>query len=87
MDAPEVTDRIKKRILEKEIRKSALSKDIEAVDDFIDSMPDGIDKEIFEMLYLDGMTQQEAGENIGLERSTVSKRVNRCLKLSHNSHF
>jgi len=84
---PREADIIKKRMYEKTVRKTVLLKEIKEVEDFIDSMPDGIDKEIFEMLYLDGMTQREIGECIGLERSAISKRVDRYLELSHDSHF
>ena len=84
---PKEADRLKKRIYDKEVRKSVLLREIEMVERFIDSIPPGIDKEIFEMLYLDGMTQQEVGDAVGLERSAVSKRIDRYLKVSHNSHF
>lgn len=87
MAEPMESDRIKKRIHEKNMRRAILLEKNEKVEHFIDSMEEGIDKEIFEMLYLDGMTQQEVGECMGLERSAVSKRVDRYLKLSHNSHF
>lgn len=87
MAEPGEADRIKKRIHEKDMRRAYLLKEMGIVEDFIGSMQDGIDKEIFEMLYLDGMTQQEIGEYVGLERSSISKRVDRYLELSHNSHF
>lgn len=83
---PKESDRIKKRILEKETRKTELLKKISAVEDFIDQMQPGIDKEMFEMLFLDGMTQKEVGDELGFERSSISKRVDAILNLSHHSH-
>ena len=59
---------------------------IEMVEDFIDSMEPGIDKEIFEMLYYDGMTQKEVGDAVHLERSVVSKHVTNVLKFAHLAH-
>lgn len=87
MAEPKESAKINDRIRAKESRRNILLGEIEEVEDFIDGMPEGTDKEIFEMLYLDGMTQQEVGESVCLERSAISKRVDRYLKLSHNSHF
>lgn len=86
MPDPKKADRIKKRILEKESRKTILTNKIEMVEDFIDSMEPGIDKEIFEMLYYDGMTQKEVGDAVHLERSVVSKHVTNVLKFAHLAH-
>ena len=86
MADPKKADRIKKRIIEKESRKTVLINKTEMVEDFIDSMEPGIDKEIFEMLYYDGMTQKEVGEAVHLERSVVSKHVTNVLKFAHLAH-
>lgn len=83
MQEPKESERIRKRILEKEARKTILTQKIEMVENFIDSMEPGIDKEIFEMLYYDGMTQKEVGDIVHLERSVVSKHVTNALKLAH----
>ena len=37
-------------------------------------------KEIFEMVYLDGMTQKEAGDSLGYTQSMVSKVINADIK-------
>ena len=86
MAEPKKADMIRKRILEKESRKTVLMDKVKMVDDFIHSMEPGIDKEIFEMLYFDGMTQKEVGEAVGLERSVVSKHVSNVLKFAHLAH-
>lgn len=86
MPNPKEADRIRKRIFEKESRKSILIGKIELVESFIDSMDPGIDKEIFEMLFYDGMTQKEVGDAIHLERSVISKRVTNALKFARFAH-
>lgn len=86
MADPKKADRIKKRIIEKESRKTVLVNKVKIVEDFIDSMEPGIDKEIFEMLYYDGMTQKEVGEAVHLERSVVSKHVTNVLKFARLAH-
>lgn len=79
MADPKECDRIKDQIGDKEKRRGVLIKRIKNVEEFIKDMPCGMDKEIFEMLFLDGMSQKEVGEAVGLERSSVSKRVDKYL--------
>lgn len=87
MTDPERAAPIKARIRKKEERKAKLEAEIEEVETFIDALPEGMDKQIFEKTYLKGMTQQEIGEAVNLERSSISKKIGAVLKLSHNSHF
>ena len=84
---PERTAQIEARIRKKEQRKAELEAEIQEVEAFIDNLPEGIDKQIFEKAYLEGMTQREIGEAFNLERSSISKKIGAVLKLSHNSHF
>ena len=84
---PERTAQIEARIWKKEQRKAELEAEIQEVEAFIDNLPEGLDKRIFEKAYLAGMTQREIGEAFNLERSSISKKIGAVLKLSHNSHF
>lgn len=79
---PKESDKLERRILEKEKRKKQLEADIDAVEGFIDKLPEGIEKGIFEMVYLDGMTQEDAGKSLGYTQSMVSKIIKDALKHS-----
>ncbi len=50
------------------------------IDIFLATIYDSRDRLIFEYLYQDGMTQQEVAERLCLDRSTVSKVVDRYLE-------
>lgn len=52
------------------------------IDIFLTTIYDSRDRLIFEYLYRDGMTQQEVAERLFVERSTVSKVVDRYLEKS-----
>ena len=54
-------------------RQSAHGKENEEVKKYIEQLPVGMKKEIFEMVYLDGMTQKEAGESLGYTQARVSQ--------------
>lgn len=87
MAEPKAATAIKDRIREKEARREKLLADIEEVENFIASLPESIEKEIMEMIYIDGMSQQDVGDTLNLERSGISKKINACLKDSQHSHF
>ena len=50
------------------------------IDIFMTTIYDSRDRLIFEYLYRDGMTQQEVAERLCVDRSTVSKVVDRYLE-------
>lgn len=79
---PKLADPIRARIRKKEQRKAELVKEMQLVEDFISGMQAGIDKEIFEMVYLNGISQEKAGESIGYTQSMISKIISGYLKYS-----
>ena len=87
MPEPMEASRIREKIAAKEKRRSEIAQEMRQVEEHIERMPEGIDKQIFEMVYLDGMTQQEVGEILSLERSGISKKINAHFKLSQLSHL
>lgn len=64
---------LKMRIYEKEKRKDQLIRENEKVEKYIAAMPDGTVKDIFEMVFLDGMTQREAAECVGYTQARISQ--------------
>lgn len=88
MREPKAASTIKDRIRGRKKRKAWLEAEISEVEEFISAMPDGIEKQVFEMVYLDDMTQEEVGEILLMERSSVSKKISDYfLKNSQHSHF
>ena len=85
MDEPVEADEINRRIKIREDRREKIRAAVLEIEEFIAAIPDSADRQIFEMRFLDGKKQWEVADAIGVERSTVSKRVDGILKLSHNS--
>ena len=71
-------DRYQKRII-------GLQKETEAVEEFVEGISDSLTRRIFRMQYIEGMTQKKIAETVHLERSSVSKKIEAFLKVSHNS--
>ena len=80
MPEPREASRIREKIDLKEKRRSEIAGEMRQVEEHIEGVPDCTDKQIFEMVYLDGMTQQEAGESVGYTQSMVSRIIKRALK-------
>lgn len=80
MPEPREASRIREKIDLKEKRRSEITQEMRQVEEHIERMPEGIDKQIFEMVYLDGMTQQEAGESVGYTQGRISQIIKCWIK-------
>lgn len=80
MEEPNAASTIKDKIREKEARRGKLQAEIEEVENFISGLPDGIEKQVFEMVYLEGMSQRDAAEMVGYTQSMVSRIIKSTLK-------
>ena len=85
MAEPKENDAIKKLIRIKEQRREQVNDLIVEIEEFIAGIPDSETRQIFELTYLEGKKQREVAEEIGLEQSSVSKRITSFLQLSYNS--
>lgn len=69
-------------------RKKALEQECKEVEQFVDAIQDSLAHRIFRKLFIDGrkpVTQEQVAKSVHLERSSISKIVDRHLKDSHNS--
>lgn len=55
------------------------------VERFVEGIEDSLTRRIFRMYYIDGISQERVAGLIGMERSSVSKKIDKFLKLSHKS--
>ena len=80
MPEPKEASRIREKMAAKEKRRSEIVREMRQVEEYIEGMPEGMDRQIIEMVYLDGMTQQEAGESAGYTQGRVSQIIKCWLK-------
>ena len=73
---PKETTKLKERIANKKAYRDKISAEIDEVEKYIDDMSEGIKKDIFEMVYIDGMTQGEAADYFGYTQARISQIVN-----------
>lgn len=85
MDEPKEADEIEKQIRIRKQRREQVESLITEIEQFIAGIPDSRDRQIFELIYIDGKKQREVAESMGVERSSVSKKITAVLQLSHKS--
>ena len=80
MAEPKAATAIKDQIREKEDRQRVLQGEIDQVEDFIDALPDGIDKRVMEMVYLDGESQYDAADVLEITQGRVSQIIKKICE-------
>lgn len=80
MAEPKAATAIKAQIREKEDRQRAIQREIAQVEDFIDALPDGIEKRVMEMVYLDGESQYDAADALGITQGRVSQIIKKICE-------
>ena len=80
MEEPKEATRLKERIREKRQDLSRLEQENEEVEKYIEQLPVGMKKEIFEMVYLDGMTQEAVADIVGYSKGRVSQIISETIK-------
>lgn len=80
MAEPKAATAIKDQIREKEDRQRAIQREIAQVKDFIDALPDGIEKRVMEMVYLDGESQYDAADVLEITQGRVSQIIKKICE-------
>ena len=85
MEIPAAAERNRKQTTKREQEIEELEKRMCEIEVFIDLIEDVHIKTIFEYKFLEGMTQEEIGEKMGLDRSRISRKIDNFLK-THTKH-
>lgn len=80
MAEPVAAAALDKQIREKELRRKVLLEEIDKVEEFIEQLPEGEDKRIFELTYLEGMKQQDVADAVEYSRGRISQKISQYLK-------
>jgi len=75
-------DRTERRYMNK---IAILEKECEEVERFIDEISDSLTRRIFRMYFIDNMTQKEISKIIHVERSNISKKIDKFLSLEQET--
>ena len=65
----------KRVIAAKKYRLSLCNRLIPEIEEFIASIPDSVTRQVFEKVYIDGMTYEATGEEVGYSKQGVQKCI------------
>ena len=57
-----------------------LERECEEVESWIEDIPDSLTRRIFRMRYIDNMTQKQIAEAVRLDKSRISRKIDKFLK-------
>ena len=77
---PYEEENVRQQIRRKEADRLRILKEQEEVEDYINGIDDPEIKEIFELHYLEGKTQQKVADEIGYTQARVSQIISAQLK-------
>ena len=77
---PKRMDNITRQRMINEKRKDQVDALLIEIEEFIADIPDSTHRQIFEMVFLDGKTQQEVGESVGYSKGRVSQIISQYVK-------
>ena len=80
MDEPKEADEIARRLRIRKERQEQIRAAVLEIEQFIARIPDSMDRQIFELAYLEGKTYREIADEIHLDYSRVSRRIAERLK-------
>lgn len=80
MAEPRAATAIKDKIREKKDRRKKIQGEILQVEKFIKGLPEGIERQIFEMVYLEEMSQRDAAELTGYTQGRIAQIIKRTVK-------
>ncbi|MGO5053573.1 DUF1492 domain-containing protein [Lachnospiraceae bacterium LCP25S3_G4] len=85
MHDPEAQDALNKLVSIKENRLTEVRELVVKIEEFIATIPDSETRQIFELTYIDGMSQSKVADEVEMERSNISKRISNYLNF-HTFH-
>lgn len=80
MDEPKEADEIDKQIRIRKKRREQVESLITEIEQFIAEIPDSRDRQIFELIYIDGKKQREVSGIVGYSQGRVSQIIKGYLK-------
>lgn len=77
---PKLATELKKQIRLKELQLEKAERDRTKILEFISSLSDSEDREIFELVYQKGKKLEEVGNILGYTKGRISQKITKCLK-------
>ena len=85
MDEPVESDEINRRLKIREDRQEKIRAAVLEIEEFIAGIPDSEIRQVFEMVYIDGMKMSEVADAVHLDKSRISRKISDFIKNATNA--
>lgn len=85
MDEPVESDEINRRLKIREERQEKIREAVLEIEEFIAGIPDSEIRQVFEMVYIDGMKMSEVADAVHLDKSRISRKISDFIKNATNA--
>lgn len=66
-------------------RINVLEKECQEVEEFVENISDSLTRRIFRMCFVEGLTQKVIAQNVHLDKSNISRKIDKYLKIATNA--
>ena len=80
MDEPKEADEIARRLRIRKERQEQIRATVLEIEQYIAEISDSVDRQIFELTFLEGKTKQEIATTVGYTQARVSQRIKSVLE-------
>ena len=85
MDEPVESDEFNRRLKIREDRQEKIRAAVLEIEEFIAGIPDSEIRQVFEMVYIDGMKMSEVADAVHLDKSRISRKISDFIKNATNA--
>lgn len=85
MDEPVESEEINRRLKIREERQEKIREAVLEIEEFIAGIPDSEIRQVFEMVYIDGMKMSEVADAVHLDKSRISRKISDFIKNATNA--
>lgn len=78
-------EKVDRKVERIENKIERLHRECQEVEDFIDNIQESLTRRIFRMCYLEGKSQKEVGRIIHMDKSNISRKIDKYLKIATNA--
>lgn len=66
-------------------RLARLLEECREIEDFVESIPESLERRIFRMRYIEGRSQAEIAKKVHIDQSRVSRKISEYLKVAYHA--
>lgn len=85
---PKEDEHLRRLLEQKELKRDKARDQLLAIEQFIASIDDSLERQIIELVFVDGLTYRDAGDELGYDFSVISRKIDEiCARYNNNNKY